>query len=97
MSLSLREYAKRFKRSLRAIAIAADVDDADIYGIADGKKGWSDATAAKLKKATDGNVTANDLLKVRTAFLAQQAREEARVRAAAQKKSGTDRQAREPA
>jgi len=83
MSLSLREYAKRFNRSLRAIAAAADVDSGDIYAIADGRAGWTSDTAAKIKRATDGWVTPTDLLKVREAFQAQQAKASRR----AQKKS----------
>lgn len=84
MSLSLREYAERFNRTLRAIALAADVDTGDIYAIADGKAGWTGDTAARIQKATDGHVTPNDLLKVRQAYLAEQERKK---RAKAQKKS----------
>lgn len=85
MSRSLREYAKEFNRSLRAIARAADVDGGDIYAIADGKVGWTAETAARIQKATDGHVTPNDLLKVREAYLAEQerkARERRKGRAA---------------
>lgn len=74
MSRSLREYATEFKRSLRAIALAADVDTGDIYAIADGKAGWTADTAARIQKATDGHVTPNDLLKVRQAYLAEEER-----------------------
>ena len=88
MSLSLREYAKRFKRSLRAIAVAADVDTGDIYAIADGKAGWTAETAARIQKATDGHVTPNDLLEVRQGFLAkEEKRARAKLRSSRQKKS----------
>jgi len=74
MSLSLREYAKRFNRSLSAIAKAADVDRGDIYAIADGKAGWTGETAERIEKATDGHVTPNDLLAVRKAYKEEQER-----------------------
>lgn len=85
MSLSLREYAERFNRTLRAIALAADVDTGDIYAIADGKAGWTGDTAARIQKATDGHVTPNDLLKVRQAYQAEQERK-ARARKRTPKK-----------
>lgn len=88
MSLSLREYAARFNRTLRAIALAADVDTGDIYAIADGKAGWTGDTAARIQKATDGHVTANDLLRVRQTYLAEQERiKRSRARAKSQKKN----------
>lgn len=75
MSLTLRQYAEKSKRSLYAIAQAAGVDSGDIYDIADGKKGVRPETAAKIRLATDGEVTEFDLLRQRLSYL-----EEARGR-----------------
>lgn len=69
MSRSLREYARERKRTLYEIAKAAGVDSGDIYLIADGRKGCRPDTAAKIRLATDGEVTEFDLLRTRLAYL----------------------------
>lgn len=69
MSRTLREYARESKRSLYEIAKAAGVDSGSIYAIADGKEGCRPETAAKIRIATDGEVTEFDLLRVRLAWL----------------------------
>lgn len=69
MSRSLREYARESKRSLYEIANAAGVDDGDIYEIADGRRGCRPETAAKIRIATEGEVTEFDLLRVRLEYL----------------------------
>jgi hypothetical protein len=71
MSRSLREYAAESKRSLYEIAQAAGVDDGDIYAIADGRKGCRPETAAKIRLATEGQVTEFDLLRARLTWLAE--------------------------
>lgn len=79
MTLTLKEYSQRFNRSLSAIARAGDIDRGDIYRIASGKRGCGPETAAKISKATDGYVTANDLQKVRLEWLARGSRRRKRV------------------
>jgi len=69
MSRTLLEYAAESKRSLYEIAKAAGVDDGDIYAIAEGRRGVRPRTAAKIRIATDGQVTEFDLLRVRLAYL----------------------------
>lgn len=69
MSRTLLEYASESKRSLYEIAKAAGVDSGDIYAIAEGKKGVRPETAAKIRIATDGQVTEFDLLRARLAWL----------------------------
>lgn len=69
MSRTLLEYAAESKRSLYEIAKAAGVDSGDIYAIAEGKRGVRPKTAAKIRLATNGEVTEFDLLRVRLAYL----------------------------
>jgi len=91
MTLTLKEYSQRFNRSLSAIAKAGDIDRGDIYRIASGKRGCGPETAAKISKATDGYVTANDLQKVRLGWLARGSRRRKRVaRPAKPRKSKAD-------
>jgi hypothetical protein len=82
MSRSLREYSDESKRSLYEIARSAGVDTGDIYDIADGKKGVRPETAAKIRIATEGEVTEFDLLRARLAYL------EANPKEAGKKKAG---------
>ncbi len=81
MSRTLREYASLRKRSLYEIAKAAGVDDGVIYAIADGKRGCRPETAAKIRIATDGEVTEFDLLRVRLEWIEAQKSKPGRKRA----------------
>lgn len=85
MSRTLLEYAAESKRSLYEIAKAAGVDSGDIYAIAEGKRGVRPKTAAKIRIATDGQVTEFDLLRVRLAYLAEHPEED---KEAGKKKAG---------
>lgn len=88
MSRTLREYARESKRSLYEIAKSAGIDDSVIYAIADGRRGCRPETAAKIRIATEGEVTEFDLLRVRLEWIdAQKANVSGRKRAG--KKTGS--------
>lgn len=70
MSRSLLEYCEGANVTVAKVARDADLDPKWLYKVAKGERGFSPETADAIEKATQGVVTANDLTKVRMAWLA---------------------------
>jgi len=59
--MTLLEYIARNNETLAAVAARAGMNRAHLWKIAHGERGWNSLTAEKIRLATKGCVTPNDL------------------------------------
>jgi len=63
--MTLLEYIAKHNETLSAVAERAGLNKGHLWKIAHGERGWNSQTAEKIRQATKGIVTPNDLADAR--------------------------------